>query len=646
MSMPNILQGFGLEIMMIAEIGYLWFQSFKNRKTPSLSAFFNLCSALMLFLLINIPVRISDLNLVSWHPDLVFFLNAAFIGLETLTAYEWFIYFLTVQEAGMLKTPKKRMIVAAPLFLMIFLIAVSYKTHWLFYVDANGMYTRGSMFFLQLVIPFLYIGASVVSTIIGYKVNKNRRMFTILMSAFLSSLIATILQVFSSGSFIHAGFCLAVLIVYIEMYQYEIKQIEKMRSLGAVNKELERVNEKLSETVKELEISVENEIAANNAKNDFLSRMSHDIRTPLNGILGIIDINDRHPDDVKLLAENRKKAKVAANHLVSLINDILDMSKLASGKYELSHEPFVMSQLLNEVMIIANPRAESSGVKLINENENDSYEYPATNGSPLHITRVLLNIVGNAIKYNKQDGSVSVRLDHENIDDEHIKYVFTVSDTGIGMSEEYIKTLFEPFSQEHIDARSVYDGSGLGMAITKALIEKMDGTIEVESKEGEGSAFVIGITFEIAENEDLSGDAEAEEDDLDGYNILLAEDNELNIDIATSLLEDSGAKVDVAENGSLAFEKFRSNAAGTYDVILMDCMMPVMDGYEATRAIRGYDRPDAKTIPIIAMTANAFADDVRNCLEAGMNDHLAKPFEIAKVIKTIRKYVNKTYDGK
>lgn len=643
MSMPNILQGFALEIVMIAEIGYLWFQSLKNRKTATLSAFFSLCSALMLFLLINIPVRISDLNLVNWDPRLVFLLNAAFIILETLTAYEWFLYFLTAQESDMLNDRIGRKIIAAPLFVMIILLIISYRSHWLFYVDENGMYARGSLFFLQLLIPYSYILASFISAFVGYKRNKNKRIFGILLSAFFSSLGASILQVFFSGSFILAGLSLAVILVYMEMYQYELKQIEKMKSLGEVNKKLEIVNNELNEAVRELEISVANEKAANNAKNDFLSRMSHDIRTPLNGILGIIEINDRHPDDVKLMAENRKKARVAANHLVSLINDILDMSKLSSGKYEISHEPFVMSNIMDEVLTIANTRAESIGIKLIDENAGDTFEYPSTYGSPLHISRILLNIIGNAIKYNKENGSVSLRLDHEQLSDEKIKYTFTISDTGIGMSEEYIKTLFEPFSQEHIDARSVYDGSGLGMAITKALIEKMDGKIDVQSKEGEGSTFVVSMIFDIAPAEKSSENTSSGEEDLNGFRVLLAEDNDLNIDIARSLLEDYGAAVDVAENGKLALDKFSANPAGTYDVILMDCMMPVMDGFEATGAIRNLERPDAETIPIIAMTANAFADDVKKCLDSGMNDHLSKPFDIVKVVKTIRKYVDKTH---
>ena len=208
------------------------------------------------------------------------------------------------------------------------------------------------------------------------------------------------------------------------------------------------------------------------------------------------------------------------------------------------------------------------------------------------------------------------------------------------MSEDYVKTIFEPFSQERIDARSVYDGSGLGMAITKALIDKMDGTIDVSSTAGEGSTFIINLTFELAPNQaGIEGNAD-EEENLNGLRILLAEDNELNIDIAQTLLEDYGAEVHVAENGSIALEKFKENEEGYFNAILMDCMMPVMNGFEATKAIRELERPDAETIPIIAMTANAFADDVKKCLDSGMNDHIAKPFEIGKVTQTVKRWVN------
>ena len=640
MFLPNLPQGFGLEMLLIVVTGYLWVQSLKNRKTASLSAFFHLCSALLLFLLINIPVRFSDLQLVRWNPDLVFLLNAVYIALETLTAYEWFIYFLTVQGTSLLRRRGFHIWCLLPLALMIILLAVSYRTHWLFYVDENGMYTRGSLFFLQFVLPYSYLAASLINALIIYKKDRNRRLFVIFSFAFFSSMAASVLQIFFSGSFTHAGLFLAVLLLYIEMYQYEIRQMDQMKAFGEVNKQLAAANEKLSETIQELEISIANEKKANNAKSEFLSIMSHDIRTPLNGILGIIEINESHSDDAELVAANRKKAKAAAHHLNTLINDVLDMSKLSSGEFMLSHDVFVMPQLINEVITISAPLAQKAGIKLINENETDAYSCPAAYGSPLHISRILLNIIGNSIKYNKQGGSVTIRMSHSCTDDAQIIYTITVADTGIGMSEEYIQKLFEPFSQEHVDARSVYNGSGLGMAITKALIEKMQGSIHVKSRVGEGSVFTITLPFELAPEETNDTGLTTEGENLNGVRILLVEDNELNTEIAATLLEDKGAVVDTAENGSIAFDKFLNAQEGTYDVILMDCMMPVLNGFEATRAIRSLERTDAKRVPIIAMTANAFDDDVKKCIDAGMNDHHAKPIQIDKLIRTIRKYTS------
>ena len=289
MLMPNVFQGFGLEMVLIVLIGYLWFQSLKNRKTATLSAFFNLCSALLLFLIINIPVRFSDLNLIKWDPVVVYLLNAIYIVLETLTAYEWFIYFLTVQGTD-LSDIKSKLLFAMPLIIMLILLGLSYKTHWLFYVNDNGMYARGSLFFLQLLLPYLYLIASFICAIIAYKKSHNKRMLLIFISAFSTTTVAAVLQVLYSGSFNHAGLSLAVFLVYMEMYQFEIKEIENMRSLRTVNKQLEDVNGKLNETIKELEEALDMAESASRAKTIFLNNMSHDIRTPMNAILGFTNI--------------------------------------------------------------------------------------------------------------------------------------------------------------------------------------------------------------------------------------------------------------------------------------------------------------------------------------------------------------------
>lgn len=378
---------------------------------------------------------------------------------------------------------------------------------------------------------------------------------------------------------------------------------------------------------------------ANAAKSVFLSRMSHDIRTPLNGILGLLEIGERHGTDIELMKSNREKARVAANHLLALINDVLDMSKLEDGTAELACEPFSLSELFKEIFTINELKAQEKGIILENNNVFEEIVCPYVYGSPLHVKQIFMNITSNAIKYNKPDGKVWFSADLTQMDEKHVLHKVIIQDTGIGMSPEYLEHLFEPFSQENSDARSVYEGTGLGMAISKSLVEKMGGNIEVKSTLGEGSTFIVCIPYEIAEKSDIQEDLVVpEEVSIKGTKILLAEDNELNAEIAVAILEDLGAVISLVHNGRRAVEAFEANEKGAFDVILMDVMMPEMNGLEAAKTIRNLDRPDAKSIPIIAMTANAFAEDVKNCLDAGMNDHLSKPLDVSKLTQVIAHY--------
>lgn len=378
---------------------------------------------------------------------------------------------------------------------------------------------------------------------------------------------------------------------------------------------------------------------ANAAKSDFLSRMSHDIRTPLNGIIGILEIDEQHKDDPELLNRNREKLKVAAHHLLSLVNDILDMNKLESGDIALAHEAFSIGQLHEDVIAIVEPQAAEAGLTFSHE-EDAAFPYPNVYGSPLHLRQILLNIYGNAIKYNRTGGSIRSRLEYLGREEDRAVYRFTIADTGIGMSRAFMPHLFEPFVQERTDARSVYQGTGLGMAIVKGLVEKMGGTITVDSIQGEGSSFAVTIPFEISNEGQLSAPADEDAADIQGVRILLAEDNALNMEIATTLLSEAGAVITPVANGKAAVEAFSQNPPGTFDVILMDIMMPVMDGLAAARTIRGMQRADAARIPIIAMTANAFDEDMQASKEAGMNAHLAKPLNIARVISEISRLVS------
>ena len=388
-----------------------------------------------------------------------------------------------------------------------------------------------------------------------------------------------------------------------------------------------------------LEKSREDAERANAAKTSFLSRMSHDIRTPLNGILGLLQIDDAHEDDKELLKMNREKITIAANHLLALINDVLQMSKLEDGRIELAHEAFDLKDLAKDVLTITDMRAAESGLTLNYENPKEVLPYPYVYGSPIHLRQLLLNIYSNAIKYNKVGGSITTDVRMLSKKGNMVTYQWAITDTGIGMSKAFMEHIFEPFVQEHSDARSIYKGTGLGMAIVKSLVEAMHGKIEVSSVENKGSTFTITLPFEIAGKEEITDQKEQIEDaDIAGKKLLLAEDNDLNAEIAQVQLEEAGANVTIVGDGKQALETFAGNPAGTFDAILMDIMMPVMDGLTAARAIRELERVDAGTIPIIAMSANAFEEDAKKSMEAGMNVHLAKPLKIERVIAVIAKY--------
>ena len=386
-------------------------------------------------------------------------------------------------------------------------------------------------------------------------------------------------------------------------------------------------------------IALESEKKANQSKSDFLSRMSHDMRTPLNGIIGLMDICMKHPEDRTLVDSSRLKARVAADHLLSLINDTLELSKLENEEAKLAKENFYLPKLLHEVETIAQMRADEECITIRFMDDPYSIPYPNLIGSSLHVKQIFLNLITNSIKYNRKNGSVDCCLKEEKESDERVLVDVTIKDTGIGMSEDFLKNIFQPFVQADQGARSQYKGTGLGMAIVKELLDRMGGTIEIDSVENQGTSIHVVIPFEIAEEPAVVQEmSELPKENLSGCRILLAEDNELNREIAAFLLKDEGISVTEAEDGRQALECFLKMPDGYYDAVLMDIMMPVMDGYQAAMAIRGSGKQDAEMIPIIAMTANAFAEDKRKTMEAGMNAHLSKPLNVPELMDTIRKF--------
>ena len=372
--------------------------------------------------------------------------------------------------------------------------------------------------------------------------------------------------------------------------------------------------------------------AANAAKTAFLTRMSHDIRTPLNGILGLIEIEELKDGDMQVARESRAKARVAANHLLSLINDILEMGKIEDRKLTLEHAPFNLKELCDDALVLCKLRASGNGITM----QDNSLPYatgPYMIGSPTHIRRIIINLLDNSIKYNKRGGSVTFSSQTKPLDDGRALFCFSVSDTGIGMAPEFLKHIYEPFAQEGNDARSKFQGTGMGMPIVKSLIELMGGTIEISSEVGAGSTFNVQIPLDIDKNPRARecADEQTCNCSLAGMSVLLAEDNELNAEIAQTLLESEGIVVTRAANGNEAVDLYVGHPAGSFDAILMDIMMPGMDGYEATRAIRLSEKSDAADIPIIALTANAFAEDAQAAHDAGMNAHLPKPLDLNKL---------------
>ena len=379
--------------------------------------------------------------------------------------------------------------------------------------------------------------------------------------------------------------------------------------------------------------------AANEAKTEFLQRMSHDIRTPINGICGMIDVADHYAEDMKKQTECRAKIKEASHLLLELINEVLDMSKLESDEVILEEIPFNLNSISEEILGVIEQMATEQNIRILWEEKEVTHWNLI--GSPVHVKRTLMNILSNAVKYNKENGYVYISC--REIPSKQTSMTtleFVCRDTGIGMTEAFQKRIFEPFAQEHAGSRTKFAGTGLGMPITKKLVEKMGGTISFESKEGTGTTFVIRIPFRIdTDRKDRTETEEKTETSIQGLHVLLTEDNELNMEIAEFVLQNEGTVVTKAWNGQEAVDIFRKSSPGEFDVILMDIMMPVMNGYEAAKMIRSLDREDAKVIPIIAMTANAFIEDRMRAKEAGMDEHIAKPVDRKLLVKVINELV-------
>lgn len=398
-------------------------------------------------------------------------------------------------------------------------------------------------------------------------------------------------------------------------------------------------HEKDQKEKEQLQIAYEKADMESKTKTEFMNRMSHDLRTPINGILGMIHVIRKSWNNQEKLEDSVDKIEISTRHLMDLVNDVLDMSKLESGHLTVHEEPFDLEDLMKEVAVLMQGQLEETGITHRKHREN--MQHTMLKGDALQLQRIMMNLFGNAVKYNKKNGTIDTYVTEISCDGKNVLYEFRIADSGIGMSREYMEhELFQPFTQEKADARTQYKGTGLGMSIVKGLIDRMNGTISVRSTLGEGSEFTFRLAFRLAEEErqQAADNKEDAKDDLAGMRVLLVEDNDINMEIAEFYLTDAGIIVEKAWNGKEAVEKYEGTPKGYYSAILMDIMMPVMNGIEAARNIRRKEKNGGKEIPIIAMTAQSERESKESCSLAGMNAYISKPVDPENLIRILRMY--------
>ena len=523
---------------------------------------------------------------------------------------------------------RAKILLSIPLIICVICGFSPFFSNVVYSFSSDNHFVRGPLGWIFMVAVIVYILIFVYYIIKQHNNGERMNTVTLLLIAFFiitSTILSTMYDMEWLGR---------LSIVYGTVFCLFALNTNKLKSTIYALQE----NEQLKNALNELEDTKKKAESANEAKTTFLLSMSHDIRTPLNGIIGMLDIAEHYPEDLDKQTECREKIRKASNILLQLVNDVLDRSKLESGEVVLEHVAFDLADVINEVNDSLSKMANDNGIEIIET------EFAVTHrnliGSPLHLKRIILNIISNAIKYNKENGKVYVSYKEKDFDEDKTIIEFTCRDTGVGMSKEFMEHIFEPFTQENHSARSSYNGTGLGMSIVKSIVDKTNGTITVDSIKDEGSTFIVTIPFEIDKPSEKACE-EVKHYSIKGLNILLVEDNDLNMEIAEFLLKEDGANVTKANNGQEAVDTFKNSKDGEFDVIVMDVMMPVKNGYDATKEIRLLDRKDSKTIPIIAMTANAFVEDKIKAKEAGMSDYISKPLDESLVIKTIAELVEK-----
>lgn len=619
--MIQCLQTMACEYAILVIMIYIGLRCFFQRNNQLIRRFSHFVVGIIIFQIINIPVRMIDAGLAHMSQITVFVLNSAFMIAETFVTYEWFVFFEHVQDSFLIKSKLVRLFGIVPLVLITALSIASWWTHWLFYADDAGVYHRGTLFALQIVLPYTYVVVTLVSAVAYSITRKEKRSAVIMTIALIPALICSVLQVIAGGSYILAGLTLSAIFVYMELCMEDIRKVEKLAMLEKSKRELEEALDMANK--------------ANSAKTVFLNSMSHDIRTPMNAIIGFTDLLGENLGDEKKARDYIGKIKSSSDYLLSLINNVLEMARIESGRSDLDERDISVEKSLDAVYWIFEAQMKEKHIDFI---WDVNVKHNNIKCDVVKLKEILVNIINNAYKYSLPGDSVAVRIEEIPCDrDGYARIQTTVKDTGIGMSEEFLEHIFEDFTRAQTSTESGQFGTGLGMAIVKKIVDLMGGTIDVQSKQGVGTTFTVTLEHKIAEiaAENREVVKSTEDYSFRGKRILLVEDNDLNAEIAQTILAGTGMTVDRACDGIQCVDVLKGSEPGYYDMVLMDIQMPNMDGYEATRIIRQFEDKRLSGIPIIAMTANAFAEDRKQAFDAGMNGHIAKPINAENLKMTL-----------
>ena len=570
---------------------------------------------------------------------------------SAVTCYIWVLFIIRyLGEENVGKAKLLKALTGTSVIIQACLIAINTFTKFMFYVDADGFYSstphRRILFYMQFAV-YIIIGIITVAVMMKSRFDKMRENIVAVFCMNMAPLFFGFFQMLYPDAPANTiGFTIGCVIIFTFVAREYVKQVEEFRE----KQELQDIIEKQNDTLKQQQGSLKEALsmaeAANEAKSSFLFNMSHDIRTPMNAIIGYTDMALRHMNSEERVEDSLHKIRSSSDYLLSIINDVLNMARIESGKVKIEEEVVHVNEINDALTQMISVNAAAKDITVHSSAKDLVNEYIWTDKN--HVNQIMSNLLSNAIKYTPSGGEIWHTVRQIPCDREGYGCLQTViKDTGIGMSKEFQKKIFDEFEREENSTVSGIQGTGLGMSIVKKLVDLMSGKIEIESELGKGTCVTVTLEHRLATDDEIevfkkqSSPIDLMKDvPLKGTKVLLVEDNEMNREIATEILEDGGMLVDTAEDGDIAVEKVKNAAHGQYDIILMDVQMPRMNGYEATKAIRRLDDNVLADIPIIAMTANAFEEDRQHAFEAGMNEHIAKPIDIKKMMDVINKYVS------